>query len=276
MKKALFISLLMAAAFQLKAQQVTFKPVYTPKTTYTDTRDMNVAMTMEAAGQPINMNMTMNTIATTETGSPDNTKAVPVKITNKSTDIKMTMNGQEMPSGAVPPVALVIYGKYSANNKLAIDSVSGQKTNDSLKTAMVKMVESIQNSIKFPDHPLKIGETFTMDSPFSMPMMSAGSGNNMTVKMTFKLTNITNNIAAFDIVENMDIDLTKPDAAQNTGMKMAIKGLGTGTVSYDIKKQCMLTMVNTVDVDFDMSISGQAVKGKGTVASKDNVTVVAN
>jgi hypothetical protein len=276
MKKALFIPLLMAATFQLKAQQATFKPMYMPKTTYTDTRDMNIIMTMDAAGQPININTTMNTVGTTEMGVPDNAKVVPVKITNKSINIKTTMNGQEMPEGSAPPISVIVYGKYSPDNKLSIDSIAGQKTNDSLKAAMVQMVESIQNNIKFPDHPLKIGETFTMDSPFSMPMMGAGAGNNMTVKMTFKLTNITNNIAVFDIVENMDIDLTKPEPAANTGMKMVIKGLGTGTVSYDIKKQCMLTMVNTVDVDFDMSFSGQAVKGKGTVASKDNVTIVAN
>jgi len=277
MKKTVFILLLAGFATQLKAQQqASFKPVYSPKTTYTDTRDMTTAMNMNAGGQQINMNMIMNTLAITETGAADQTKSVPVKITNKSTDIKMTMNGQDMPSGQIPPVSMVIYGKYLPDSKLHIDSISGQKLTDSLKAAMVQMAENVQNLVKFPDHPVKVGETFTMDAPFSMPMMAMGGGNNMTVKMTYKLISITNDVAAFDISENMDIDLSKPEPAKNTGMTMVIKGLGTGSMSYNIKKQYMVSMVNNVDVDFDMSIGGQAVKGKGTVASKDNVVVAAN
>jgi len=278
MKRTILTLVILIAALQIKAQQqATFKPVFSPKTTYSDTRTMDMVMDMETSGQDVHMNMGMTSISVSETGATDKYQNTPVKISVKTTDIKMTMNGNEMPGSTIPPVATTVYGKYGADGKLSIDSVGGQKINDSLRTTMLKMVEALQNNLKFPDHPVKIGESFSVDSPFDMgAMMPMSKGGTMTVKMTYKLLNIANDVAGFEITENMDIDLSKPDPSKTPGMTVVMKGTGVGTMSYDLKKQCLLTMVNKVDMNYDMGFSGQVVKGKGTMTSKDNVVIAAN
>src|ERR1700744_2675170 len=177
--KLLFVlPLLTLAGLQLKAQQqIIFKPAFLPKTNYSITKEMktNMNMSMPAAlaaaggGQDMVMAMASNLSSLFVTGARDKNNMIPVKITSKTNNMKMTMNGQDMPIGSgMPNTTVEVYGKYTPVGQLQVDSVAGQKINDSVRTAVSKMIETIQNGIKFPDHPLKVGDVFVQEMPFSI------------------------------------------------------------------------------------------------------------
>jgi len=284
MKKIVIIPLLLLAAVQLKAQSVIFKPAYLPKTTYTITKDMKMNMDMDMGGlaaatatpAPKNMAMVMNMNSTAEitTGGADNTHTFPIKISSATNSIKMTMNGQELPANNMQVPTVNMYGKYQTGGKLSLDSIAGLKMNDSVKIAMQKLVENIQNNIKFPDHALKVGDTFTQDAPFALPMMGVGNSSNMTVKMNYTLTSIANNIAVFDFTESINMDLDQ--AAKTQNVKVTMTGLGSGTLNYDVTKQFFAAMTNNLTMDFNINTAGMAMKGKAAVLSTDKAIIAAN
>ena len=278
MKKSIFIFLIILSwAVALQAQHVVlFKPIYLPQTKYTDTRDMKMVMTLgrdSLAADPIAMNMDLNTTNVTATG-PDANNIIPVTINTHTNGIKATMNGQDVPTLEMPNTDMTIYGKYKGGNALQIDSLAGQKMNDSVRLVVLKLVDGIQNTVVFPTNPLKVGDTFTRDSPFTLPMMGMGNQGDITVKMTYKLISIANNTAVFDITENINANMNQ--VIQNQSLKMMMTGLGSGTMSYNITKQYLSTMINTLSMSFDMEVSGVHMSGKSTIVTNDRVEIAVN
>ncbi|MGZ3755377.1 MAG: hypothetical protein ACXVAY_11610 [Mucilaginibacter sp.] len=278
MKKAFFIFLIISLwAIGVQAQQlVLFKPVYLPQTKYIDTRDMKMVMTLgrdSLAADPIAMNMEMNTTNVIAMGQSTN-NVIPVTINTHANSVKATMNGQDVPTLEMPKTDMVIYGKYKGGNALQIDSLAGQKMNDSVRAAVLKLVEGIQNMVAFPVTPLKVGDTFSCDSPFTLPMMGIGNRGDIKMRMTYKLISIANNTAVFDIAENIDVNMNQ--VIQNQHLKMTMTGLGAGTMSYNVTKQYLATMINTLSVSFDMEVAGVHMSGKSTVVTNDRVEIAAN
>jgi hypothetical protein len=283
MKKSLILPLMLLAATQLKAQQsVMFKLAYQPKTTYTIDKDMKVMMNMNlpaeiaaATGGVQDMTMVMNSNTTSViTAGARNQTLMPVTFTMKANTMKMSMNGQDMPAGSIPTPNVAVYGKYTTDSKLLVDSIAGQKMTDSLRAAMSKMLDAVQDGIKFPDHPLKVGETFTQDMPLSLPLPGIGGGNTVNMKMTYKLLRIVGNTAAFDFTENIDLNMNPQ--VQGQDLKITMIGSGDGFLNYDIAKQFFTTMSNNLSVNFDINTSGVVIKGKGNVVTTDKVVIAGN
>lgn len=282
MKKSLLLPILLLAVTLVKAQQsVMFKLAYQPKTTYTIDKDMKVTMNINmpaevaAAGAEQDMTMVMNTNTTSVvTAGARSQGLMPVKFTMKANTMKMSMNGQEMPAASVPTPDVAVYGKYTTDSKLLVDSIAGQKMTDSLRAAMSKMLDAVQDNIKFPDHPLKVGETFTQDMPIALPMPGFSGTNTMNMKMTYTLLRIVGNTAAFDFTENIDLNLNQQ--VQGKDLKMMMTGTGDGFLNYDIAKQFFTTMSNNLGVNFDINTSGVAIKGKGNVVTTDKVVIAGN
>jgi len=282
MKKVLFIPLLLLAGIQLKAQSVMFNLTYQPTTTYTINKDMKMGMSMTMPvvvpgmgdGKGIATDMSMTSVATVTTAARNPDKMIPIKFVSKIASIKTTMNGQEIPAGdAAAGATTVLYGKISPENKLLIDSTTGKKMDDSVRKAMLKLVESAQNGLKFPDQPMKPGDTFTQELPFSVPMPGI-AGSSVTVKMTYKLVSITGNTAAFDFIETLGVNLNP--AAQNQNVGMTMSGTGSGSISYDISKQFYTTMTNNLDLTFSINVNGMDMKSKCAIVSIDKVDIAVN
>jgi len=277
MKKLLLIFTLGFAPATLLAQkQVVFKPVYLPKTTYTDIRDMRMVMTMTqdsvgVGGIAINMSMSSSNVIAT--GSAVKNGMLPVVIDSHTLSRKATMNGQDMPVGTLPNTDVKAYGRFDGAS-LRIDSIAGQHLPDSMLTAITKQLLALQNTIKFPAKPLKVGNAFVQDTPFSIPMMQMGNNGKVTVTMTYKLLSTANDTAVFDLVENMRITLDQTTSGQK--IKMQMTGTGSGTVSYNISKQYVATMVNTLTINFEMNGNGASMKGQSTMITNDRVALSAN
>jgi len=276
MKKSI-LPLLLITALSVKAQQsVMFKIAYQPKTTYSINKEMKTNMTLSGSdalaalggGKDLVTETIMNSSTTITTGARGADKMMPIKLLTKTGNMTMTMNGEPLPTGPLPAdgTSIIIYGKYSGDNKLKVDSVAGQTVNDSLRMAMSKMLDAVQDGITFPDHPLKPGDTFIQALPFPLPVPGMAT-NNINMKINYKLVSITNNIAKFEFTENMDLAVSKD---------MNISGLGTGTLDFDIATQFFTNMTNHIDMTFNLDLGSGKMQGKGVVSTVDKVEIVAN
>ena len=243
MKKILIYSLLcLCAAKQLKGQEsVLFKIKYSPDKNYNSKVSINMNCKANLAGdtavinkfksqgitQPLSVIMDMAMVGNIKTGTKGVDKNFPVKIDYNFDHLNMTLNGNEMP---VPQdklkAATIIYGHAGTDGKLKADSING-KSKDTSEKAVTQLLNSIQNKIIFPDHPMRVGDTFTQNLPLNLPI--AGNTMDANSKAVYKLTNITDGVAYFDIQQSMDI--TIPVA----GATIIMTGKGSGKLVYSIK-----------------------------------------
>jgi len=257
MKKIFIIpALVLAASLSARAQnEVLFKMKMLPDHQYSGNMKMNMDLDMQGLPQGANagpgkMQMEMGMAMEMKTGTVNSSKEFPVSMSMQMSPSTMTINGK---TTSVPAVANSVmptmYGRCALDGLPRIDSIPGMKMNDSLKTSMNKMVENFQNTIKFPDKPMKIGDTFVQSMPFDMPMM--GSGMKMEAKVTYKLISIATGKANFDVALNMDMDLT---ANKSAPASMHMTAVGNGKMEYDIAANYPTHY--TQNMDMSMNIPG--------------------
>jgi hypothetical protein len=270
MKRSLaVIALFLSVATQLKAQkEVLFKMKVNPNRNYAMLMNMNMNMEMNVEGDTAMINkikksgqtfpMVM-TIATT-TSANIKTRAlaadkIPFTMTMQSQSGKMTINGKEntMP---VPVSNENIYGFYTTDGKMDIDSIAGKKVNAALKENMIKLMEGIQAKVKFPDKLMKVGDTFTQSMPIDIPI--AGFSAKMNNTITYKLTAIENNKAHFDLKYDMVSDMSGQQ------ISITMTGGGDGKFVYDIPASYGVDMISNMNINYSLSMpQAPAVKMNG-------------
>jgi hypothetical protein len=261
MKNTIYaLILLLLTGFSLKAQQqATFKMKVAPNKSYDLQMKMSMNMLMDISGDtamvnqmkkagqpfPMNMVMDMGMGGLIKTNAANANNNVPFVMAMKPSALKMVMNGKETPI-PMPAVNETVYGFYTSDGKMSIDSIAGKKADDATKEAMMKMADGIQATIKFPDGPMKIGDTFTQDLPMNLPMAGLGAGK-MTSKTTYKLTAIENNKAYFDLVYDFAMDMS-------TGMSMNMTGNGDGKLVYDMLSNYPQSTHGNMSINYDMKM----------------------
>jgi hypothetical protein len=270
MKKIIILSLLLFA-FTAEAQKsVTFKFKYLPNHNYDGTLtigincnvtlkgDTQIINKLKAKGvsQPVVLNVAVKLNSNTKTGPPDANGIFPLVMTYKMDTLNVNVGGKAIPIPSKINSGINIYGHAGADGKLKADSIGGGKMKDTSQQKMSQAMNSIQNMIKFPDHPLHIGDTFTQDMPFNIPV----PGNNMTTnaKVVYKLVSITNGNAYFDVTQSMNMTIPIK------GESVTLTGAGTGKVVYDIKNSFPVDYKSTINLNFSgkihtLDINGTAV-----------------
>jgi hypothetical protein len=261
MKKYLFVSCLLLSIGFAKAQEaVSFKIKFLPNHTYQIASNSSIAINTDLSAnkdlvdklasqgikQPIAASVQYSSSATGTTGALAADNSFPISLLTNSgatPGLNVTVNGKQIPIPMPKKAAVQFYGHVSADGKLNVDSLSGKKLDDSSSAPIKKMMNNMMGAINFPEHPLKIGETFTFDAPFNMPI--AGKGMAMNIKVTYKLVSISGNNAYFDLVHNLDMQLDMK------GMNASITGTGTGKMVYDIKN----SYPSTLNSDMKMFIT---------------------
>jgi len=285
--KKLFIPLvLFSFTFTaLKAQkEVLFKMGYLPSNTYSSTMNMDMNMEMDITGDtaivnkmkksgqklPMIMQMQSTMGFDIKTGVQKDSK-IPVIIRMGGTSVKMKMNGVESPIPSTN-TKTDIYGYYSADGKMSIDSVGGKKMDDALKQQMVKMIDQMQANIKFPDKPMKIGDTFPQDIPMDLPM--AGGSAKVLVKGIYKLIAIENNKAYFDVTFTMTMDMTE------NKMNVDMTGGGDGKFIYDMTNNFVSMVRENLNMIYSLALPQMPPKmkmtGKANMLMDQKTTVTAN
>jgi len=274
MKKLLGVStLLIAAIVSVKAQtEVLFKMKMLPAHEYLCNMKMNMDMDMagsaQTGGVPMNMQMEMGTKMEMKTGTVNSKNEFPISMTMEMSPSTMTVNGKTTPVPAGVNAIPTMYGKCSVDGLPRIDSIPGMAMNDSLKTMMNKMVEGFQNTLKFPDKPMKIGDTFTQDMPFNLPMM--GAAMKTEAKVVYKLISIAGGKANFDITYNMDMNMS---ASKTMPAAMHMSGGGTGTMEYDIAVNYPSHYIQNMDMNMTMPAADKPMTMKMKM-KMDQQTVV--
>jgi len=283
MKKLLGVSILFfAAVFSAKAQtEVLFKMKMLPDRTYASTMKMDMNMEMNYDGDaatmdkikasglkmPMIMQMQSGSTADIKTGSVKN-NYFPFSMSMQQLESKMTMNGQPSPMPPASTAVQTMYGKCPVDGLMEIDSIPGTAMNDSLKSTMKKLMKSIQSTVQFPAKPMKVGDTFTQESPFDIPM--AGMSAKMTMKATYKLISIANGKANFDLNFTMSMDM-------GLGGKgaMDMKGDGDGKMVYDIATNYPSDSKQNMNILYSITIPQQNMTMKGKMKMlMDQQTVV--
>jgi hypothetical protein len=124
------------------------------------------------------------------------------------------------------PDGTIIYGNGSNGNMPTLDSIVSKKLDENFKKSLLQTIQSTLNQLSFPEKKIKIGDSFIRESPLSIPV--SGSTIEMTITTYYKLLDIENNIANFDVssVYTMKSVITKYD--------IKATGNSKGKMLYDI------------------------------------------
>ena len=290
MKKPLIALLLLFTTIGLKAQQqVLFKLRYSPSRNYASMVKMNMDLEMNMDGDtatlnkmkksgrspfPMVMKMDIEGNMNTVTSALNADKSINFIINNsRLSKTRLLMNGKET-SVPVPASKEIIYGKCTAEGKMDIDSISGKRMTDSIKAAVLKSINTVLANVKFPETPMKIGDTFVQDIPMdmNMGMMSAKAIS----KATYKLTGIENGKAYFDVNHVMTIDVAGEKNKVKVNVDMT--GGGDGKMIYDIANSYPSDIKNNLSLIFAVAVPQEPkvkMNGKANISSDIQITITA-
>jgi hypothetical protein len=279
MKKFIYISLLLFA-FKAEAQQsIIFKVKYLPTHNYKGTvsMDMNCNITLmgdtqlvskltaQGITQPIVLKFDMKMDGNIKTGPQGANSVFPLTMNYKIDSLNLDLSGKAIPMPTKINQNINIYGHVGADGKLKADSVSGNKLKDTSQQKISQMINAFQNNIKFPDNPLHIGDTFTQDMPFNVPI----AANNMATnaKVVYKLVSIADGNAYFDVTQSMDI------AIPIKGQSITLTGAGTGKMVYDLKNSFPTGFTSNINLKFNGQVEKLQINGTALMSMDYKYTI---
>jgi len=278
MKKTILVLTLLCAFTLSKAQQsFLFKIKYLPGCLYESTVTTGMNMEMNVSGDstvmasikakgtklPIIVNSESSTEFDAKTGAVRADNLFPIAIRFKNRTEKKTVNGVVSNESSNPLVGQTIFGHYSTGGKIQVDSISGKTLNDEVKEALATMIGNLLNEMHFPESPMKIGETFTQEVPFNLPL--AGTSMEATIKIIYKLTSVDKNLAYFDLDESMNIDMSTEKNSVTINVKGA--GKGSGKLIYDINNNYAPTRSAGLKMNYQMEMGKLNMTGSAQILS---------
>lgn len=97
------------------------------------------------------------------------------------------------------------------------------------KDNVLSTLQSVFNQVVFPDKTIKVGEDFLVKNSLQIPI--ANDTIPIEIITTYKLLEVSENIAKFSIKQTYETDLNYITPAD-------IKGHGNGYLNFDIKNKC--------------------------------------
>jgi hypothetical protein len=145
-----------------------------------------------------------------------------------------------------------IYGQVKEGIFKA-DSMKAKGLTDTAEKKISQMMNAIQNKVKFPDHPLHVGDTFTQEVPINIPM--AESNGEITIKATYKLVSIADGNAYFDINQDANMQMNIK------GASLTISGVGAGKMVFSMKNSFPSDYTTALNLKVDAKVNTLIVKG---------------
>lgn len=279
MIKKLIFSLLITSSLASCAQEsVVFKPKFKENTKYRNDMTMNMTSEVDFSGNDAMVEMlkkngsqmpmlttnetTMSSVATTK--KTDQKGNTPVTIVFEKMSSKMTVQGKTI-NNENPYQGIKILGKYDNDQQFILDSIVGGKLTEELKKTMTTMSESIQKVIKFPEKPMKVGETFRSETPLSLPIPGTTTMS-AKIEINYLLTEIKGNKAYFDVNQTISMN--------NKQSEMVADGTGTGKMVYDIKDQFITSYKAQLPMEMTTTRNGKVgMKLKMSTSTAQTVTI---
>lgn len=237
----------------------TFRVQYKPETTYTQTLEQSSHSDIKYSGSNEILQLLKNKGVQNPTVTDRISTTESVVKTGKVTDgdqYPLTIEFVKSTSSDgknIIPNGTVIYGRGTTRAMPTLDSIASSGLTDDYKKTLLQMMRSTFSQLSFPEKKVKVGESFSIESPLTFPV--AGVTIEMTITTTYTLLSITNGIA--------DIDVTQDYKMKTIVSKYTVSasGSGKGKMLYDdslgtVIKYTMDTQM-TADVkleQFELSI----------------------
>jgi hypothetical protein len=259
---SLFVSL---ATFTAIAQQtVTFKMGYKPLTSYTQSN-------VQTTKNEVSYKGTDEILASLEAQGIQNPTVTENKTTINSVVTTGKLAGVEMPvtmklsvdNGAgnkIVPDGTMVYGKAKQEGLPVFDSINAPGMEANIKDIFLKSMQASISQLAVPEKKVKVGETFTVNLPLSLPMGPA------TLKMddaaTYKLIKVEGRKAYFDVTHVYIIN------SEVNGEQLKGTGTGSGKIVHDLDNNYFLKQDMTMDMEMGFETNGitLTIKAKTTSA----------
>lgn len=171
--------------FRVQAQEaITFKLKYLPSHKYdmiyklkmdgdiniSGNEQMITQMKSQGMTMPLKIVMDMVMNAKINTEKPTTNKSFPLQIEVSLGDVNINLSGKQIPVPKAASTQSTIYGHVDEDGKLFTDSLTALGKKDTSQKKLSKAISAFQNSTKFPETPMHIGDSFTQEMPFSFPI----------------------------------------------------------------------------------------------------------
>lgn len=240
MKKITTLFSVLLCTVAMQAQTVNLKMAYSPNTIYTNSTEQNTKIEISYGDEPMVQESGSKMTSTVTTGAA----------TAGEIPFSMVIAVEPGTQGAEQMDGAKFIGKISKDGAMSIQTVESEKMLPQMKDMMKGMMESTLSKNLLPIKTLKVGESFTEETPIEMPM----SGFTMKLKdvATYKLEKVEGRKAHFtqNHIVTLDMDVE--------GQNMKGTGTGTGTLVYDLDKN--FTLENNTNMKMEMGFEAQGMQ----------------
>lgn len=260
-------------------QEIKFESKFKPDLIYTMTFLTNSKSVLDFEG-PKNIIDKIKANGTILPMVTENTSKFITKMTTDSIDINKNfkaimeygdielvdkINGEEKKSHS-PVSGLIIKGVYDEKYSFQIDTMISETLDQNLKNTLKASLEGIHTQIKFPEKPMKIGDSF--DQNISMPIPIADLTQvKVNIKTNYTLNKIKGNKANFNLKQTVSLDL------ETNQFNVKISGGGEGTTVFDIKKMYVTKNETNLVLDLALNVNDLVIKTKIKSTSKHKVKI---
>ena len=268
MARLLLTLLTIATLTSCGQDKVTFKTYFKPnkvyKTIMTTSSETEVDFTgnqekierIKANGTKLPMIVlgTSESTTTTTTGSLTTGKTFPARVIFEKATTSQKLNDKESKVDNSMS-GLIIEGFYENGNRLKIDKMISDTMDEETKRIIKSTLEQVQEKIKFPEDPMKLGDTFKQELPMQIPIAGLDPIK-LVIVTNYKLTEIKTDKAIFDFSQNVVLDISSKQT------NVSATGEGKGFSEFDIinntttKYESDLTMTMTTTAN-DLIISAK-------------------
>jgi hypothetical protein len=155
---------------------------------------------------------------------------------------------------------------YANDDRISIISIDGQTPYDQ-KAALENLLNA--QRIKFPETPLKVGDTFSHEVPFEFPMQ--GMEEKVILKNSYTLTAIKGDNAYFDLDQQISTGID----IENTVNAISLKGngKGKGKLIFSIKDNCVISNISTLNCTINVNKTGLMIAVDYKITSAQTIEV---
>jgi hypothetical protein len=246
----LLLTLTQISCYSQSKDGLTFKVQYKPETKYSQTIEQTSHTDMKYSGSEEFLQKLKDKGVQNPTITDKVSKIESVFKTGKLTDgtnFPLTMEFVRTTSSDGKkdiPDGTLVYGLGSIGNMPTLDSIVSEGLDEEFKKTLLQAMQSTFSQLSFPEKKVKVGESFSRESPLSIPI--AGVTIEMTITTNYKLLSITNGIANFDVSQVYKM--------KSTITKYTIKatGSGKGKLLYDVSNNYYLKY--QIDTEMGMNV----------------------
>lgn len=211
---------------------VTLKTQYNPETKYIQTLNQNNYTIMKYTGsdefiQKLNAKGIQNPTIAASNSTTELIMQIG-KLSEKS-DYPITIEFQKTTSSdgkKIIPDGTIIYGRGSNGTMPKLDSIVSKDLKENFKSTLLKSMQSTFDQLVLPEKTVKVGESFSIDTPFSLPLADVTLEMNITTN--YKLESIKSDIAYFKVSQTYTVK------SKITKYTINATGNGEGELEYDI------------------------------------------